>query len=85
MSISRTGERKNKLEELAKLKHEALKVLTTRLRGTWQNTCSNQRNAETASKEICMRQVTHCAYRSTSSKWNKGEYKLGKALDGICA
>ena len=30
MSISRTGERKNKLEELAKLKHEALTELERR-------------------------------------------------------
>jgi len=30
MSISRTGERKNKLEELAKLKHEALTKLERR-------------------------------------------------------
>ena len=30
MSISRTGERKNKLEELAKLKHEALAALERR-------------------------------------------------------
>jgi hypothetical protein len=30
MSISRTGERKNKLEELAKLKHEALAELERR-------------------------------------------------------
>ena len=49
----RTGKSKDRLEELAKLKHAALAELERRgYEVARQNPRSNQRNAETASKEI---------------------------------
>ena len=67
MTRDHTGERKNKLEELAKLKHAALAELERRgyeVRG--KNAQSNQKNVKTASEKTTPRINAIAFFRALS-------------------